>query len=154
MLHAALERCATECQSICTGVGTNVIEARVHPGITDARGLARASVRVPALLLSCLALAEGDYTGGDAYEYQAALSLYVIHRDQVGSPRLTGILDDLIVPLLGGIPGRDWGGTPWSGGAGIATARTLYSTEIDDQGIALWAVEWDQPIRLPRLRTA
>jgi hypothetical protein len=150
MLHAALQRCVSECATIAGGV----TEARVHPGITDAKALARASIRVPGLLLSCLALVEGDYAGGDVYVYQAALSLYVIQRDQVGSPRLVTILDDLIVPLLGGIPGHDWGGDPWSGGAGVAAAETLYSTEIDDQGVALWVISWDQAIRLPRRRPA
>jgi hypothetical protein len=74
-------------------------------------------------------------------------------RDRAGSARLDGVLDDLIVPLLGWIPGQTWGGEPWARGADQPTAQSVFATEIDAQGIAVWAIAWDQALRLPRLRT-
>lgn len=147
-LHAALA------QMVAAVAGrVQVATARVHPGIFDAAEMARAVVEAPAALLTCAGLLDGDYAGGDAYEYVAALSLYLPVRDEPGRPRTVAVLDDLVLPLLGWLPGADFG-PPWGAPAGGPVARNLYSATIDSRGVALWAVEWDQSIRLPRLRGA
>jgi hypothetical protein len=128
----------------------HVSTARVHPGIFDAQEMSRAIVQAPALLLACAGLMEADDLEGDQYEYSAALALYLPVRDEPGRPRTDSVLDDLVWPLLGYIPGREFG-SPWSGPAGSPVARNLYSTTIDSRGVALWSVEWDQSIFLPRL---
>jgi len=149
MLTAALGRITTDLAQTVA-----VAHHGVHRGIFDAAELARASLRAPALLVHCAGLRAGEYAGGDAHEYRADLTLYLIARDRLGSPRLEQALDELVQPLLGAIPGREWGGPPWSSAAGYPTARSLYSATIDQQGLALWAIEWDQLIRLPRVRAA
>lgn len=132
----------------------HVPAARVHPGIFDAEEMARTVVQAPALLLSLAGLLEGDYAGGEQYEYIAALTLYLPVRDeQPDRPRTETVLDDLVWPLLGYLPGRQFA-TPWSGPAGSPTAANLYSATIDARGVALWSIEWDQRLRLPRIRGA
>lgn len=147
MLHAGLVRCIGD-----IAARVPVAAARVHRGVFDAETLARESVQAPALLLTCLALRPGEYAGGDLHEYTAELTLYCIARDRLGNSRLEGVLDDIITPLLGLIPGQLWGGSPFASGASAASARTLYAATIDQQGLALWAVEWEQSVRLPRVR--
>jgi hypothetical protein len=154
VLHAACQRIAAE-----LGQVVPVRSSTVHRGIFDARELARASIQAPALLVhvSGLAPAPGD-DGDDAYGYTAALTCYVIQRDHAAGDRLERALDDLIAPLLGYIPGRLWcdadGSTEWTTPAGSVEATSLYSATIDQQAIALWALAWDQSIRLPRVRPA
>ena len=140
-LQSVVDACAAQ---------VHVQTARVHPGIFDAEELGRAIVQAPALLLSCAGLVEGDYTGGEAYEYVAALALYLPVRDEPGRPRTEAVLDDLVAPLLGWLPGREFS-APWSGPAGQPVARNLYSATLDARAVALWAIEWDMPIHLPRL---
>lgn len=142
-------------QLVCDDLAgqVSVRTARPHPGIYDAQELGRAALEAPALLLHCAALSPGEYAGGDAYEYEAALALYLPVRDEPGAPRTETLLDDLVAPLLGYLPGRTWGG-PWTGAAGQPLARNLYSATIDARGLALWSIEWDQTLRLPRLRGA
>ena len=149
MLLAALQCCVDELAGVVP-----VVDHGVHRGIFDAQELARLATRTPALWLTCTALdpSAAGTTSGDAYDYDAALTLYCLARDRLGSPRLEGMLDALVTPLLGYIPGQRWGGDPWRSGASEAAARSLYATTIDQQGLALWAVAWDQTIRLPRLR--
>ncbi|MCU0843208.1 MAG: hypothetical protein MUC79_16055 [Thiobacillaceae bacterium] len=149
MLVAALQSCVDDLAR-----RVDVIDHGLTRGIFDAGELARHATRAPALWLHLANLEPTETSGGgDAYDYDAALTLYVIARDRLGSQRLEGALDALVLPLLGYIPGQRWGGDPWRNGAGAVAARTLYATAIDQQGLALWTLEWDQTLRLPRIRS-
>lgn len=130
-----------------------VADASIHPGIFDAAELARTIVAAPALRLACAGLVPGDYGGGDHFEYLAALVLYLPVRDVPGRARAATVTDDLVWPLLGYLPGRQYP-APWSGPATTPTAANLYSAKIDSTGVAMWSIEWDMPIRLPRRRGA
>ena len=131
----------------------DVLDRGVLRGDLDAQELARLATRSPCLWLAVPVLSPSAEDSGDGvgWDYDAALSLFVLTADRLGSPRLERMLDQMIVPLLGYIPGRAWGGAPWTSGARRPTARALYSTTIDQTGLALWVVEWDQSIRLPRV---
>jgi hypothetical protein len=154
VLFNACERIAAELATVVP-----VRSSAVHRGIFDARELARASVQAPALLVHVASLRPApSEDGGDAYGYTAALTCYVVQRDHAAGDRLERALDDLIAPLLGYIPGRLWcdadGASEWTAPAGSVEASSLYSATIDQQAIALWALAWDQSIRLPRVRPA
>lgn len=149
MLNAALQACITD-----LAARVPVLDFGVHRGIFDATELARLATRAPALWLHCAALTpDAAGSSGDTYDFDASLSLYCLARDRLGSPRLEGMLDELVEPLLGYIPGRNWGGAPWRSGASSAAGRSLYAATIDQQGLSLWVIEWEQSIRLPRLRS-
>ena len=144
-LHAALQLVVDD-----LAAQVYVPTARVHPGIFDAEEMARTVVQAPALLLACAGLVPGEDVEGGAYEYTAALALYLPVRDEPGRARTETVLDDLVAPLLGYLPGLELP-EPWSGPAGWPVARNLYSATIDARGVALWSIEWDQTLFLPRL---
>jgi len=122
----------------------------VHPGIFDPEGLARAALRVPAILLSTMGLSPIG-SGDDGQDYEAHLRLHVITRDALGRLRADSALA-LVETLCGYIPGRRWDHAAWSDPAPWPDASNLYATEINAKGLALWAVDWNQTIRLPRIR--
>lgn len=150
MLRAALDACVNEL------AGVVPVQAHgVTRGIFDPTELGRLVTRDSAIYLYCAALTPDEDAGqGDAFDYTADLILYTVVRGLQVDARLDTLLDALIVPLLGYIPGQRWGGDPWTGGAETPAARSLYATTSDAQGLALWAIEWTQTLRLPRLRAA
>lgn len=128
-----------------------VEHASVHPGIFDSEEMARTIVMAPSLLLAAGGLVEGEYAGGETFEYLVPLTLYLPVRDEPGKSRTESVLDNLVVPILGYLPGYECS-PPWSGPARSLSAVNLYNAVIDSKGFALWSIEWDQPIRLPRTR--
>lgn len=147
MIYAALESVLAELRTV-----VSVVDAGIHPGVVDPTELGRLSTRTPALYLACPTLVPDPepLADWDGYDYQAGPVAYVLMRDAPGAPRLPRMYDELIVPLLGYIDGQIWGGLPWLTPAGQPRARSLYSLEIDRMALALWTVEWEQSIRIPR----
>ena len=126
----------------------------VHDGRFDLGELRRVSTRTPAIFVACLGTLEVESRGTGQVDAVKQLAAYVITRNSVGLPRgqaARNLVDGLEIYLLRGReedarPGR-WG-LSGVGPAERIRAQNLYSGPIDKQGIALWAVSWQQKLLL------
>ncbi len=116
-------------------------------GRFDAAELRRAAVRTPAVYAVCLGAPRALVAASDMQVYaDLELALYIVTTDAPGLPRGKAARN-LAEALLARIPRARWG-LSGIGAAEQLRAENLYSTDLDEQGAALWSVRWTQRLRL------
>lgn len=122
-----------------------VTDIEVTPGKFDVAELTRQSLRTPALRLCFLGAAKSKAAPNEERRFDAAFSVFVITeakgRGPMGVQIGEWIVDQVIL----------WPVPQMVRGAGIPRDLrfdALYTSEIDQRGIALHAVSWVQSVRL------
>lgn len=121
-------------------------ECAPHPGRFDEAELKRVATRAPALFVSCLGCLTVTNPGTEQADASLALAVYIVTQSVPGLPRDAGArnLAEALVTL---VPLERWG-LSGCGEAQAVRATNLYSGDVDKLGVALWAVSWQQTLRL------
>lgn len=119
-------------------------DCQTHGGRFDLEELKRVSRRAPAVLVSAVqipALADNR-----ANQMRVRWVAYLIVKDAPGASRDVAALD-YTEALMRLVKGNDWGLKSLQRPENIA-ADNLYSGGSDRNGMALWAVSWQQVVNL------
>jgi phage gp37-like protein len=111
-------------------------------GFSEAE-LRRKALQAPGVLVACEGASDGRNEGGDI-AVTWAWSAYVFTRSTSSSSRDAQALV-FCEALAGAIAENRWGRSDTHKPQRIR-ARNLYSGELDRQGVAIWAVTWDQAV--------
>lgn len=125
-------------------LGTDV-RVEAHGGRFDRNELSRHSRRAPAVLVAAMGIPEVADTPQPATP-TLQFTAFVMTRDAPGAPRDTQALT-LVESVLRRLPGSRWGLARGQRPERI-NAENLYSGEIDQIGIAMWAISWRQALTL------
>jgi hypothetical protein len=119
-----------------------------HMGRFDEKELARLGVNTPAVLVAVLGAPSATDVGNDERDQVVRTAAIVVTSDRRDLPRDEAALA-IVEALLVRIPGQRWGQEDCHMVQhATVKAENLHSGEIDRRAIALWAVTWDQTIRL------
>lgn len=120
----------------------------VHPGRFNLKELKRISAKTPALLVSSLGTAKVLNPGTGQAKPVKQLAIYLVTK---ASPQLSAeeacrnLVDALELYLEAESP--RWGLTG-IGQPQAVRSDNLYSSEVDKNGVMLWAVTWQQSLTL------
>lgn len=129
--------------------GTSV---EAHRGRFDsAAEIQRFATKAPAVLVACVR-SQVLNPGSGLLVVRASWALFVITRDRPQLPRDTGALA-LTEALLLTVGGNSWGRSD-VGEPTDLEATNLYAGTVDNLGVALWAVTFEQLITDPVLDAA
>lgn len=124
-------------------------EVAGHMGRFSATDLNQFLVKAPAVRVAILGLSDTSALGpeGDHLAARVKLAIYVVTRDQakrLGREEMAvAAVEALCLLALGNRWGLDF-----TLPAEAPKAQTIFSKETLDKGVALWAIELDQPVRL------
>ena len=112
-----------------------------HAGRFDLAELKSFATRAPAVRVALLGLGAEAEASGPTWEYDLRLAAFVVVTDRPGLPRQEAAIaiTQRLVTLIGG---ARWGQPV--GQARRVVAENLYGSGLRDQGVALWAVSWQQ----------
>jgi len=116
------------------------VAVAAHPGRFDAGELRRCATKAPIVLVS--ALGASDIQDGGEVQGLCQMAAFVLCRDLPRLPRDVAALS-LVERLLRAVPGNDWSGQASQAPRDLR-AENLFSGELDQAGVALWAVSWRQ----------
>ncbi|WP_178860824.1 phage protein Gp37 [Thiomicrorhabdus cannonii] len=120
----------------------------VHPGRFNLGELKRLSAKTPALLVSALGTLKTENTGTEQSDSTKQLAVYFVTKNAPGlsaDDACRNLVDALEIYLEGQLP--RWGLVGISEPTAIRSDN-LYTSEVDKNGVMLWAVTWQQRIRL------
>jgi hypothetical protein len=122
-------------------------------GAFDAGELRRQLTAAPAAIVSCLGVHSFTRFRGDGWQMEGNWAAYIVTRDQPPDVLRDIAALNLATDVLRILPKQLWGN-----GDGFIlpdettiSAHNLYSGTVDAALIALWAVTWQQGIRLSAL---
>lgn len=116
-------------------------ECKSHPGRFNAAEVKRMSARTPSVRVSLLGI-----TPGKSGNHLLNLAAFIVTSDKRGLHRNDAALA-IAASVIRRVRGTAWGKEPLMGEASEPTAQNLYNSEIDKNGIALWAVNWSHEFR-------
>ena len=120
-----------------------------HGGRFTLDELKRWMTQAPGVKIAILNLVPGNGVSGGSRDYMARCVAVVVTRDAPSLPRDTSVLT-IAQTLIETVYQNTWGlDDNVVFPAGAAAGKSLYSTELDRQGVAFWAIEWEQELRLP-----
>lgn len=125
-------------------LGASVRSVEAIAGRIDDAELKRMLANAPAAFVAVLGVPEADRNRSGQYELTATVVVFLATASRPGSPRDAAALT-LATALLQIVPTNAWGLADANEPQGIR-AENLYSTALDKQGLALWAVTWRQEI--------
>lgn len=119
-----------------------------HPGRFNLDELKRIVTQLPAVRLALMGIPRVDNLQTGENEAELRLAAFVITGDRRQSTKDSSVLA-IVESLLTFIPGQHWGIK------GVMDARNvkadnLFSGSVERQGVALWAITWDQSIRISK----
>ena len=126
------------------------LDIETHRGRFDEGELKRFMISAPALRLAILGLSNPEPAGGGACDWTVRIGAMLVTRDTPALPReraASAIVQTVLLTALQ----NNWG-FDWVYPAKPASARNLYSQALDKAGALIWAIEWDQVVRLERPR--
>lgn len=126
-------------------------EVKSHAGRFDLAELQRLAAKAPAVRVACLGVLSAKATPG-CVEITVSWAAFVIAKDQRGLKRDAAALA-LITAIMPTIPGNLWGLDNVDAPDKIR-ADNLYSGKLDQKGVALWGVRWQQDMQLGQLDEA
>ena len=128
-----------------------VTTCKAHGGRFQPGEVKRIAVRAPAVLVALVSASEAKPVAGGVCT-ELDFGAFVVTRDRPGSQRdAEGIV--ISQALLALVASNRWGREDTENPTRIR-ARNLYSSKVDKQGIAIWAVTWRQAIEHGRLDPA
>jgi phage gp37-like protein len=109
--------------------------------------LSRGSLVAPAVLVACLGATRGSEHGNGEYDFLCRYSAYCLTRHAGGRNERGMDALELAEGVLAEVEGARFGQTGCSK-ASVTRLDNLYGAEFDRAGVALWAVTWEQRVRL------
>ncbi len=122
-------------------------ECIAHPGRFNAEELQLFVARPPAVRIAVLGIASGTRTPDDALRVVASFAAFIVTGDAPGLPRDAAAIN-LVEAVAGRVNTRIWNEACEP--AENIRAENLYSSQVNNNNLALWAVTWGQPIILDR----
>lgn len=135
--------------AIKTAINTKLPELRrceVHGGRFDLNELKRIATQTPAVFVSVLATPDLKVVGTGENDIELSIAIYIITADKVTLPRAVSVIN-LTEAILMLISLNGWGLTKINQPTDIGS-HNLYSGDIDKHGIAMWAISFNQKVRL------
>ncbi|GEM_PF-1531813 len=109
--------------------------------------LSRASLPAPAVLVACLGATRGGEHGNGEYDFLCRYTAYCLTRHAGGRSQRGVQAMELAEAVLAAIEGSRFGETGCHG-ARVTRLDNLYGQEFDRAAVAIWAVTWEQLVRL------
>lgn len=133
-------------RAICADLGALPGVATCQPYAGELEESARATLRVPALLLAVREWLPGDPDPGtEQVEVDAQLSLYAVVRHAAGADARASGVDALVEMVLPRLRLARWGLV----GVGVALfQRVVPHWGLEPKGLAVREVRWSQVVRL------
>lgn len=136
--------------SICKQIKTWLPDLKTcesHGGRFDLKEIQRISGQAPAVYVSILATGKPKEVGTGEQDIPVTFAAYVVATDRNKLPRAVAALN-MTECLIVKVCGQNWGYPDQVFGAGTASSKNLYSGMIAKKGVALWAVTWQQTVRV------
>ena len=133
---------------ICGRVSAEIPDLREcvpHGGRFDLDQIKRFAAMAPSVRVALLGAGPAQDLGGPQWRHPAFVLASGLGRDAAAAA--------ICQRILAIVSGSRWD-DPDLGPASGARADNLYSEGARSQGIALWAVSWEQPVQLSRSRTS
>lgn len=149
MLDTLLDAIAVELRGDLPALKT----CEVHDGRWGDDELKRWSRNTPAVLIACLGVVKTDTPGERWTDADLQLAIYVMTEDRIEDRRKLPrgrAARNLVAWLLLHLPRTRWG-LPADVSLGLpeqVRAANLYSGDVDEHGVAMWLVSWQQTLRL------
>lgn len=126
-----------------------------HLGRFTANDLTKFITVAPAVRVAVLSLTDPKPQDGDAVEWRVKIGVFVVTRDQAKTLAREEIAAAAVETIVVNAFGSRWG----MGAAGVkpaeaATAQTIFNDDTLRHGVALWAIDWSQPVVLSREEAA
>lgn len=134
-----------------TALGGNVAVQSHRGSFASAEEVKRFATKPAAVLVAALRVARAEDIGGVAM-LPVDWGVFVITKDVPGVPRDVGALG-IVQAILMLAGDSDWGGQP-VGPSSHLDARNLYTPTIDQLGIALWGIGFQQAVETPQVSDA
>lgn len=122
-----------------------------HLGRFTSGDLAKFITVAPAVRVAVLALTEPKPQDADAVEWRVKIGVFVVAKDQGRTLAREQIAAAAVETIVLNAFGSRWGlGRSGVRPADAATAQTIFNDDTLRHGVALWAVDWSQPVVLSR----
>lgn len=119
-----------------------LVSCESHPGRFDEAELRRFATAAPAIRVACLGFADLGANASCQSNVMLQMGVFVITRNQPGETR-----DAVALNLLRGlsrlVPQNRWG-LNFTHDPEHIRAQNLYGATINQQGVSLWALSWEQ----------
>lgn len=119
----------------------------VHGGRFDLAELKRVATQTPAVFVSLLGTPLVANAGTTEQDIELNIAIYVVTSDKVQLPRSVSIIN-LTQAIMMLIDMNQWQLTGKRGCPKDMSSQNLYSGDIDKNGIAMWAISFNQTVRL------
>lgn len=122
-----------------------------HLGRFTAADLTKFITVAPAVRVAVLGLTDPKPLDADAVEWRVKIGVFVVTKDQGKALAREEIAAAAVETIILRAFGSRWSMGP-SGvkPAEATTAQTIFNDDTLRQGIALWAIDWSQPVVLSR----
>lgn len=146
---------STILDSIATSLATALPElksSQVAGGLFSIADKSRTASALPAAFVSCQGT-KGTRVVGEDVVTTAHLAVVVIaantHAANAAAVRRASVIADLGGRTVRAVAlGGDWGAPDVISAPSDVASLNKYTTDADSKGLALWAVAWDQQVRL------
>lgn len=117
-----------------------------HPGRFDLVEIKRVAANAPAVFVAALATGKQESSNGGV-QAPVSFAAFIVTKDQ---PQITrdSLVLEIVSTLLVLTDSNDWGSTDVVEDPTNIRGQNLYSASIDKNGIAMWAITWQQKIIL------
>lgn len=123
------------------------VEVEGHLGRFDEAELKKFMVRAPAIRVAVLALEDPRTASDEGVDYTARVGIYAVAKDGAGKFSRDEAAIAMIEAVLLLTDRQRWG-LPFCLSAQRAAAQNLYTPGAQADGVALWAIDLRQPVRL------
>ncbi len=117
-----------------------------HPGRFNLDELKRIATKLPAVRVALMGTPTVNILETGENEAVLRLAAFVVTGDRRQLPKDEAALA-IVESLLVFIPGQRWGVKGAMDAKGVK-ADNLFSGKVERQGVAMWAVTWEQSIRI------
>jgi hypothetical protein len=120
------------------------VNLEAHGGRFDLEELKRMAAKAPCVRLAVLGVDDAQQTRSGEAELLARLGAFVVAKAAPGLTRDRAALA-IVDTILGVVPGNRFS-LDATQPAGDVRADNLYSGDVDQAGVAMWAVSWHQKV--------
>ncbi|WP_174889357.1 phage protein Gp37 [Candidatus Williamhamiltonella defendens] len=136
-------------QAIMDKINAQLTELKAvapHPGRFNLDELKRIATQLPAVRVALMGMPRVHMLETGENEAVLRLAAFVVTGDRRQLPKDEAALA-IVESLLVLIPGQRWGVTGTMDAKDVK-ADNLFSGQVERQGVAMWAVTWEQSVRL------
>lgn len=135
--------------AIVNAIASNITAletCEAHPGRFDLAEIKRVAANAPAVFVAALATGQQELNGGDV-QAPVSFAAFIVTKNQPQKSRDSIVLE-IVNALLVLTDSNDWDSADVVENPTNIRGQNLYSASIDKNGIAMWAVTWQQKIIL------